>query len=262
MAGPNWGQIAGLALAAWVALQALGDRITKELVSITLSATNIDIQQGQTRQINAIGTFSDDSISDITSSVIWSSSNPSVATVSASGLIVAVSPGNAVITAELGGVAAGPAQIAVTTELPVNLAPVVTVAMAPASLKVGQQGTFTVTVTDDGLPGPLVDEGWQVMTGPGTAFFSAPNSRSTQVSFDTVGNWTLQYFADDGQLISETLINVLVTALALPTVTITSPTAGQLISSSSIGISGSTTKDPTLTVAAVHVRLDGGSFLF
>ena len=73
------------------------------LVSISVSPTNPKIAFGTTRQFTAIGTFSDSTSQDLTTSATWTSNNDPVATVDVSnGLATAVSSGSATITATSG----------------------------------------------------------------------------------------------------------------------------------------------------------------
>lgn len=73
---------------------------TPSLVSISISPNLAFI--GKERQFTASGLFSDETKTDITSSVLWSSNTPSVATVTSSGLVTGVSAGLAAITASAG----------------------------------------------------------------------------------------------------------------------------------------------------------------
>jgi phospholipase C len=80
------------------------------LVSIALNPNNPTLPAGVTRQMQAIGTYSDNSTQDITTSVTWSSSLTSVATISnasgSQGVITSVSLGNSTITAVQGSISA------------------------------------------------------------------------------------------------------------------------------------------------------------
>lgn len=76
---------------------------TVTLQNINLSYVYKEIKKGSKLQIKALGMFSDQSKTDITGSVIWTSSNPSVATISQKGEISAQSEGTAVITATKDG---------------------------------------------------------------------------------------------------------------------------------------------------------------
>ncbi len=63
----------------------------------------ISLVRGQTHSVTAIGTFTDGTTADITSKVLWSSSNEAVAAVSnleaSRGTVTAIAPGNTSITA-------------------------------------------------------------------------------------------------------------------------------------------------------------------
>jgi Bacterial Ig-like domain (group 2) len=62
------------------------DNVT--LTSLSVTPTSGSMAGGTTLQLSATGTYSDSSTADLTSSVVWSSSDPTV-TVSASGLVTA-----------------------------------------------------------------------------------------------------------------------------------------------------------------------------
>lgn len=74
------------------------------LTSITVVQPDSIGDAGGTRQLTAIGTYSDTHTADITSTVTWSSATPSVATVSGTGLLRGVVAGSSVITATVGAV--------------------------------------------------------------------------------------------------------------------------------------------------------------
>lgn len=81
---------------------------TVTLVSIAVTPQNISIDSGTTAQLTATGTYSDNTTQDITTSVIWSSSNTAVATISNStgsnGLATALGTATTTITASSGGI--------------------------------------------------------------------------------------------------------------------------------------------------------------
>ena len=75
----------------------------KLLSSITVTPNPPSrLKVGATRQFNAIGTYSDGSTADITSWVLWVSSDTSIATITSSGLATGVVAGDTNITATLG----------------------------------------------------------------------------------------------------------------------------------------------------------------
>lgn len=74
------------------------------LETITVTPATAVVLQGSTLQLAASGRYSDNSNSDITAMVTWTSSDTAVATVSATGLVTGVGAGTATITAALSGV--------------------------------------------------------------------------------------------------------------------------------------------------------------
>lgn len=80
------------------------------LVSISLAPLNMSIAAGATQQFTATGHYSDASTKDLTSQVIWASSQVAFATISSvtgtNGLATAVAAGTTVISATLGPVSA------------------------------------------------------------------------------------------------------------------------------------------------------------
>ncbi len=93
---------------------------TVTLLSIAVTPANPSIFAGSTIQLTATGTFSDNTIQDLTAQASWSSSSQSVATISnaagSNGLVTSLAPGTTTITATWGG-ASG------STLLTVNSAP-------------------------------------------------------------------------------------------------------------------------------------------
>ena len=77
--------------------------VSRDIVSIKVTPASGSIVNGASQQFTAIGTFSDRTVKDITSSAIWRSSNTEVAFVDAAGRAVAGNlAGTTVISASLG----------------------------------------------------------------------------------------------------------------------------------------------------------------
>jgi hypothetical protein len=72
------------------------------VVSIAVDPSALSVPLGSTAQLKAMATYSDKSTQDVTSTVIWATSQPNVAAVSSSGLATSKSVGAASITATLG----------------------------------------------------------------------------------------------------------------------------------------------------------------
>jgi len=75
------------------------------LVSIEITPVNPSIARGTTRQFTATGFFSDSTVQDLTSQVIWSSSDTGIASINVSGLATGVAVGTSTITATSGNIA-------------------------------------------------------------------------------------------------------------------------------------------------------------
>jgi hypothetical protein len=113
------------------------------LVSIAVTPVNPSIGNGSTQPFTATGTYSDSSTQNLTGAAAWTSSNTGAATVSSTGVATGVGVGTTTIQAAFGGVT-GSTTLTVT-------APVITVAVSPASASVPVTGKqqFTATVTND-----------------------------------------------------------------------------------------------------------------
>lgn len=78
---------------------------TVTLISIEITPVEVSIGIAKTEQFTAIGTYSDESTRDITSSVIWFSSNPFIATIApTTGLATGITLGSSQIVAFLGDI--------------------------------------------------------------------------------------------------------------------------------------------------------------
>ncbi|HEX6493871.1 MAG TPA: Ig-like domain-containing protein [Acidobacteriaceae bacterium] len=86
---------------------------TPTLVSLSISPLNPSIVAGATQQFAATALYSDSTMTDVTSSAIWSSSNAAVATISTTGLASTVAQGNTTIGATYGGLSASTTLVAV-----------------------------------------------------------------------------------------------------------------------------------------------------
>ncbi len=76
--------------------------VAPALVSLAVTPTNASVLPGGTQQFTAMGTFSDGSTQNLTSSVTWTSTNTGVATISGSGLATGVGTGSTTIQASSG----------------------------------------------------------------------------------------------------------------------------------------------------------------
>lgn len=76
------------------------------LIGIEIAPQNSELQVGITQQYEAAGTFSDDSVQDITTLAAWESSDTDVATIDNAGLLTTLDTGSSTISAAWQGIEA------------------------------------------------------------------------------------------------------------------------------------------------------------
>ena len=116
---------------------------TATLESIAVTPINPSIVNGTDQSFTATGTYSDNSIQDLTDIVTWSSSNLDVATTSGSqGLATGENPGTTIITAMLENISG-------STTLKVTAATLESIAVTPTNPSIvnGTDNQFTATGT-------------------------------------------------------------------------------------------------------------------
>jgi hypothetical protein len=87
------------------------------LQSLTVTAPNTSLLDGQTEQLTATGTFSDGSTQTMNSSVAWTSSNTGGATIGTSGLLTAIAAGSSNVNAASSGITSNLLALAVVTAI-------------------------------------------------------------------------------------------------------------------------------------------------
>ena len=111
-------------------------------MSISLSPQTPSVPKGDTRQLDAVATFSDGTQKTITDSATWSVAPTGIATVSSTGLVTAQAVGSATVTA---------ASASVRESDPLTVSPpiLVSIAVAPAnsSIMLGTTEQLTATGT-------------------------------------------------------------------------------------------------------------------
>jgi len=111
------------------------------LVSIAVTPTNPVLGIGVNQAFSATGTFSDGSISDVSSEATWASSTPAVASIDAeTHSATTLTVGETTITASV-------ATISGTTQLTVSSASLISIAVAPEKSTVAVSGTLALTAT-------------------------------------------------------------------------------------------------------------------
>ena len=74
------------------------------LTAIQITPPSVSLTKGQTQQLTATATYSDNTTANVTSSVAWLSDDTATATITANGLLTGVEQGSAEVTASLDGV--------------------------------------------------------------------------------------------------------------------------------------------------------------
>ncbi len=113
------------------------------LVSIAVSPTHVTFAAGTTQQFTAIGTFSDGTTQDLSSEVIWTSSNPQALTIDQFGYATGGGSGLVQITAAFEGLSATTGTVWVTSATLQNL----TISPTSASIAKTTVQQFTATGT-------------------------------------------------------------------------------------------------------------------
>ena len=151
------GRAAGTELGAAAISAAIDDmngstvlNVSREILSIAVTPASRSIANGSVQQFTATGTFSDKTVKDITSSVVWRSSNINVAFVDATGRTVAGNvSGTAVISASL-GTKRGSARLKVRRELvSITIMPESAMIMAGDTQRFGAVGSYSDRTTQD-----------------------------------------------------------------------------------------------------------------
>lgn len=120
------------------------------LVSIAVTPNPASVNEGNTRQFTATGTYSDGSTANITGSVTWSTSAPAIATITAGGLATGVAAGGPVTISATSGAVSGMASLTVVGLASISVTPVSASIAAGATKQFAATGTYT-----DGSTGNL-----------------------------------------------------------------------------------------------------------
>jgi uncharacterized protein YjdB len=168
------------------------DVTSATLTSIAVTPTVASLAAGTTLQLDAVGTYSDNSTEDLTSSVSWKSSSTATATVSnaalSEGLVKAVAVGTATITASLDGVS-GTMTVAVTS------ATLQSISVSPPTKTIGKGTTTQLHASGLYSDGSSQDLTTQVTwTTSAAATASVSNASGTQglATGVAVGTATIQ----------------------------------------------------------------------
>jgi trimeric autotransporter adhesin len=186
------------------------------LNSIQVTGPNATLTVGQKQQMTAVGTYSNGSTKDLTSSATWSSSSTSVATVAAGGMVAANASGSCTISAKLGTVT-GSANLTVNVVL-------VSIAVTPANpaLAPGTKQQFIATGTyNDGSTQNLTASAIWSSSNTAVATISTTTPTQGLAKAVTAGSSTIS--ATSGTISGSTTLTVTSAVITSIAVTPASP---------------------------------------
>ena len=180
-----------------------------ETIAVTPSGTSIPL--GLTQQMTAMGTYSDGTTKDITTTVTWNSDTPATASIDGSGLANGIDIGTVTITATLDTVSSN-------TGITVTAAVLETIAVTPAisSIPAGLTQQMTAMGTfSDGISQDITSMvTWEttpsisIMVGTGTVKGMAVGTATvTATLYAVFGNATLEISAAVLETIAVTPVN-------------------------------------------------------
>jgi DNA-binding beta-propeller fold protein YncE len=131
------------------------------LVSIGITPTNLSLAKGLKMPFTAMGTYTDNSTQNLTTTALWSSSDPTTASLSNApgfeGTGTALNTGTVTVTATMGAIQG-------STSLTVTAATLVSIAVTPANPSIAngtqQQFTATGTYTDNSTQNLTATASW------------------------------------------------------------------------------------------------------
>ncbi|MGC2449246.1 MAG: Ig-like domain-containing protein [Candidatus Sulfotelmatobacter sp.] len=211
------------------------------LVSIAVTPASASLAVGLDLSFTAMGTYSDHSVVNITSSVQWSSSNPAVVTISNSagtnGLATGVADGSSTITASLQSVSGN-------TGIKVTNAILDSIAITPASATGPVGGTTQFTATGfftDGTSSNLTTTVTWSSSSPNVATVS--NATGTQGLASDLGSGVTTISASSGAIGDSTTLAVqdqLLSITVTPSTTTVAPGTNQQFTATGTYLSGLT----------------------
>ena len=120
-----------------------------KLTAIAVTPSNSTIAFGTSQQFKAMGSYSDGSLKDITSSVVWSTSASNIATVKGTGLATPVKGGQVTITATSGNVHGSTALTITTSLTSISISPNAPNLNVGNNTQLTAMGTYSDSTTQD-----------------------------------------------------------------------------------------------------------------
>ncbi|MDI7235107.1 Ig-like domain-containing protein [Leptospira santarosai] len=184
------------------------------LVSIQITPVNPGVPIGGNKQFTAIGTYSDNSTLDISTQVVWNSTDTSVATLNVSGLASSLTLGTSTISASNGPIVSNAQTLTVTPAVLVSIS--VTPSNPSIAKGLTQQFTATGTFTDHSTLDITSQVTW---TSSDNAVVSISNAVGAEGNSTALTPGTAAITADVGGISGFT--NMTVTNAALVSISVT-----------------------------------------
>ncbi len=214
------------------------------LNTIAVSRARASIAKGTTQMFLALGTYSDNSVIDITDQVTWDTNNMVAATVSngagSEGLVTAVAVGNANISASLDG-KSGMASITVTNETLASIAVTSSAQTTPKGLTM--QYTATGTYTDQSTQDLTATTTWEVVDSNLASISNADGSEGLLTALN-VGTTSVR--ATSGTIVGQT--SVTISPATIMSIAITPATPTTVVNAVEYFIATATLSDNTTGV--------------
>jgi uncharacterized protein YjdB len=215
------------------------------LVSIDITPSNPSVALGLTQSFTAIGTYTDSSVQNLTTSVTWSSSSTTVATISnaagTKGLATTASTGTTTITATYAG-----SGISASTSFSVSPATLVSIDVTPANptvaLGLAQSFTATGTYTDNSVQDLTSAVTWSSGATSVATISNADGSKGLATSVSS-GNTTISATQPGTGVTGSTSFTV--TSAALVSIAITPASSSKALGLSQQFIATGTYSDAT-----------------
>jgi Bacterial Ig-like domain (group 2)/Abnormal spindle-like microcephaly-assoc'd, ASPM-SPD-2-Hydin len=188
-----------------------GTGLAAALVSIAVSPQSPSINLGTKQQFTAVGTYTNGSTRNLTSSVTWSSSLPAVASVN-KGLATGLGKGATTITATSGTISGA----STLTVIPVLVSLSITPSSSSIPLGTTQQFSATGTYNDGSTQDLTTSVNW-ASSAPAVATIDAGGLATS------VGTGTSTVFAISGSIAASANLTVIPAALASIAITPTNP---------------------------------------
>lgn len=181
------------------------------LVSIAISPSSASINVSATQQFTAIGTYNDAATEDLTTQVLWGSSDLSKATISSVGLATGVAHGSPSITAVLNTIHAVPATLNVNAAL-------VSISVTPKNASTSYPNTRQYTATgtyNDSTTADITNSVTWSSSSTGVATINSSTGLASSVSHGTTNISATSGMISDST--SLTITNVLASISVSPT---------------------------------------------